>query len=115
MTHVRVTLSLLAVILAFAKSAPGQSNWSVFTAQRHGFSIELPGTPQEEPGKPGQFILQSGGFTFIAEASELESSVFQLVASRDRKNIAMMLEAIRDASAKGMNAPVRDSSSVSPR
>jgi len=109
---VRARLSVLIVSIAIAGPTFAQSTWSVFAPEDGGFSVELPASPERDPKKQGQYIAQSGLTTFIVEATPLDANMFQVIASRDRKGTAAILQATADAMIEGMKGTLRNSSTA---
>ena len=111
--HARLAASIaVALTLASVDRGYGQSPWVEFAWKEAGLVVQMPATPTVNPKNAGRYSTVLEESTFIVEFEPLGNAEFLVVAKNDRKTLAAMLDAGRDAMAEGLKGKAFDSSSA---
>jgi hypothetical protein len=111
--HARLAASIaVALTLASVDRGYGQSPWVELAWKEAGLVVQMPATPTVNPKNAGRYSTVLEESTFIVEFEPLGNAEFLVVAKNDRKTLAAMLDAGRDAMAEGLKGKAFDSSSA---
>jgi hypothetical protein len=99
------------VLLMAATPSPAQTHWRTLAPAGEGFSIEVPGEPQQT-GEPGHYVYGDADQAFIIKIDPVSPTIKELVEARAREPLTWFLDKIASGLTNHGKATLLSSSSA---